>query len=167
MDCFKVKENRFDLTYHNHGEQIYTLEHFIIPDNRNAKIKWVTKDEEIIEISFTGQSDRKKKLINYLIIEENLNSNILFAYDVVKKIELISDYYGNAIPKHVEIIISHIKNMETFKGLGKLKNREDKKAVEDIKNYYNSFLDEYFSDNNQTTILNKLLDGLKSTFINL
>lgn len=60
MDCFKVKENRFDVTYHNHGGQLYTLEHFIVPDNRNAKIKWLTKDEESIEISFTGQSERKR-----------------------------------------------------------------------------------------------------------
>ena len=35
-----------------------------------------------------------------------------------------------------------------------------------IRNCYNSFLDEYFSDNNQRTILNKLLEGLKLTFIN-
>ena len=84
MDCFKVKENRFDVTYHNHGGQLYTLEHFIVPDNRNAKIKWLTKDEESIEISFTGQSERKKKLINYLIVEQKLNNDILLDFDVIK-----------------------------------------------------------------------------------
>lgn len=83
MDCFKVKENRFDVTYHNHGGQLYTLEHFIVPDNRNAKIKWLTKDEESIEISFTGQSERKKKLINYLIVEQKLNNDILLDFDVM------------------------------------------------------------------------------------
>lgn len=88
MDCFKVKENRFDVTYHNHGGQLYTLEHFIVPDNRNAKIKWLTKDEESIEISFTGQSERKKKLINYLIVEQKLNNDILLDFDVIKKIEV-------------------------------------------------------------------------------
>ena len=105
MDCFKVKENRFDVTYHNHGGQLYTLEHFIVPDNRNAKIKWLTKDEESIEISFTGQSERKKKLINYLIVEQKLNNDILLDFDVIKKIELISDYYGNATPKHVAVLM--------------------------------------------------------------
>ena len=166
MDCFKVKENRFDVTYHNHGGQLYTLEHFIVPDNRNAKIKWLTKDEESIEISFTGQSERKKKLINYLIVEQKLNNDILLDFDVIKKIELISDYYGNATPKHVGIITAHIENMESYKELKKLKNEEDEKEVENIRNSYNSFLDEYFSDNNQRTILNKLLEGLKLTFIN-
>ena len=166
MDCFKVKENRFDVTYHNHGVQLYTLEHFIVPDNRNAKIKWLTKDEESIEISFTGQSERKKKLINYLIVEQKLNNDILLDFDVIKKIELISDYYGNATPKHVGIITAHIENMESYKELKKLKNEEDEKEVENIRNCYNSFLDEYFSDNNQRTILNKLLEGLKLTFIN-
>lgn len=151
MDCFKVKENRFDVTYHNHGGQLYTLEHFIVPDNRNAKIKWLTKDEESIEISFTGQSERKKKLINYLIVEQKLNNDILLDFDVIKKIELISDYYGNATPKHVGIITAHIENMESYKELKKLKNEEDEKEVENIRNCYNSFLDEYFSDNNQRT----------------
>lgn len=166
LHCFKVKENRFDVTYHNHGGQLYTLEHFIVPDNRNAKIKWLTKDEESIEISFTGQSERKKKLINYLIVEQKLNNDILLDFDVIKKIELISDYYGNATPKHVGIITAHIENMESYKELKKLKNEEDEKEVENIRNCYNSFLDEYFSDNNQRTILNKLLEGLKLTFIN-
>lgn len=146
--------------------QLYTLEHFIVPDNRNAKIKWLTKDEESIEISFTGQSERKKKLINYLIVEQKLNNDILLDFDVIKKIELISDYYGNATPKHVGIITAHIENMESYKELKKLKNEEDEKEVENIRNCYNSFLDEYFSDNNQRTILNKLLEGLKLTFIN-
>lgn len=154
------------MTYHNHGGQLYTLEHFIVPDNRNAKIKWLTKDEESIEISFTGQSERKKKLINYLIVEQKLNNDILLDFDVIKKIELISDYYGNATPKHVGIITAHIENMESYKELKKLKNEEDEKEVENIRNCYNSFLDEYFSDNNQRTILNKLLEGLKLTFIN-
>lgn len=92
--------------------------------------------------------------------------NILLDFDVIKKIELISDYYGNATPKHVGIITAHIENMESYKELKKLKNEEDEKEVENIRNCYNSFLDEYFSDNNQRTILNKLLEGLKLTFIN-
>lgn len=163
MDCFKVKDNRFDLTYHNHGEQLYTLEHFIIPDNRNAKVKWISKDGEVREISFTGQSDRKKKLTNYLIIRRDLNNDILLDYDVVKKIELISKYYGHTIPKHIQIIISHIENMEVYKELKKIKDEED---IEIVKGYYNKFLDDYFSDDNQRIILSKLLDALKSTFIN-
>ena len=163
MDCFKVKDNRFDLTYHNHGEQLYTLEHFIIPDNRNAKIKWVSKNGEVREISFIGQSDRKKKLTNYLIIKKKLNNEILLDYDVVKKIELISNYYEDTIPKHIQIIISHIEDMEVYK---ELKNVKDEKDIEIVKNCYNKFLDEYFSDNNQRIILNKLFEALKLTFIN-
>lgn len=139
------------------------LEHFIIPDNRNAKVKWISKDGEVREISFTGQSDRKKKLTNYLIIRRDLNNDILLDYDVVKKIELISKYYGHTIPKHIQIIISHIENMEVYKELKKIKDEED---IEIVKGYYNKFLDDYFSDDNQRIILSKLLDALKSTFIN-
>lgn len=52
--------------------------------------------------------------------------------------------------------------METYKELKKEKNQED---MEIVKNYYNAFLDDYFSDNNQKIILNKLLNGLKTTFM--
>lgn len=162
MDCFEINENRFNMTYHNHGEQTYSLEHFIIPDNRNTKIKWVTKSNETKEISFTGQSDRKNKLINYLIINRELNNDILIDYDVVRKIELISDYYKQDMPKHVKIIISHIEGMDVYKDLKKEKNQQD---IDIVKNCYNRFLDEYFSDDNQRIVLDKLLDGLKSTFI--
>lgn len=162
MDCFEINENRFNMTYHNHGDQTYSLEHFIIPDNRNTKIKWVTKSNETKEISFTGQSDRKNKLINYLIINRELNNDILIDYDVVRKIELISDYYKQDMPKHVKIIISHIEGMDVYKDLKKEKNQQD---IDIVKNCYNRFLDEYFSDDNQRIVLDKLLDGLKSTFI--
>lgn len=162
MDCFEINENRFNMTYHNHGEQTYSLEHFIIPNNRNAKIKWVTKSNEIKEISFIGQSGRKNKLINYLIINGKLNSDILLDYDVVRKIELISNYYKQNMPKHVKIIISHIEGMDVYKDLKKEKDQQD---IDIVKNCYNRFLDEYFSDDNQRIVLNKLLDGLKSTFI--
>lgn len=85
--------------------------------------------------------------------------------DVVKKIELMLDYYKNEMPKHIHIIISHIENMETY---GELKKIKEKKVedIDKVKNYYNKFLDEYFSDNNQTDMLRELLDGLKSTFVN-
>ena len=162
MDCFEINENRFNMTYHNHGEQTYSLEHFIIPDNRNTKIKWVTKSNETKEISFTGQSDRKNKLINYLIINRELNNDILIDYDVVRKIELISDYYKQDMPKNVKIIISHIEGMDVYKDLKKEKDQQD---IDIVKNCYNRFLDEYFSDDNQRIVLDKLLDGLKSTFI--
>lgn len=162
MDCFEINENRFNMTYHNHGEQTYSLEHFIIPDNRNTKIKWVTKSNETKEISFTGQSDRKNKLINYLIINRELNNDILIDYDVVRKIELISDYYKQDMPKHIKIIISHIEGMDVYKDLKKEKDQQD---IDIVKNCYNRFLDEYFSDDNQRIVLDKLLDGLKSTFI--
>ena len=162
MDCFEINENRFNMTYHNHGEQTYSLEHFIIPDNRNTKIKSVTKSNETKEISFTGQSDRKNKLINYLIINRELNNDILIDYDVVRKIELISDYYKQDMPKHVKIIISHIEGMDVYKDLKKEKDQQD---IDIVKNCYNRFLEEYFSDDNQRIVLDKLLDGLKSTFI--
>ena len=38
--------------------------------------------------------------------------------------------------------------------------------MEIVKNYYNKFLNDYFSDSNQEIILNKLLDALKDTFRN-
>ena len=50
-----------------------------------------------------------------------------------------------------------------YKELKKIKDEED---IEIVKGYYNKFLDDYFSDDNQRIILSKLLDALKSTFIN-
>lgn len=52
--------------------------------------------------------------------------------------------------------------MDVYKDLKKEKDQQD---VDIVKNCYNRFLDEYFSDDNQRIVLNKLLDGLKSTFI--
>lgn len=164
MDCFIVKENIFKSTYHNHGEQKYTLEHFIIPDKRNCKIKWISSDEEKNrELVFTGQSGRKNRLINFLIVEKDLNNKILLDYDVIKKIELISKYYKENLPKHVNIIISHIKSMSKYKELKELKSEED---IDVIKDTYNNFLDEYFSEDNQRVLLSKILEGLKTTFVN-
>ena len=164
MDCFIVKENIFKSTYHNHGEQKYTLEHFIIPDKRNCKIKWISSDEEKNrELVFTGQSGRKNRLINFLIVEKDLNNKILSDYDVIKKIELISKYYKENLPKHVRIIISHIKSMSKYEELKKLKSEED---IDVIKDTYNNFLDEYFSEDNQRVLLSSILEGLKTTFVN-
>lgn len=169
MDCFIVKENIFKSTYHNHGEQKYTLEHFIIPDKRNCKIKWISSDEEKNrELVFTGQSGRKNRLINFLIVEKDLNNKILSDYDVIKKIELISKYYKENLPKHVRIIISHIKSMSKYEELKKLKQKKLKSEedIDVIKDTYNNFLDEYFSEDNQRVLLSSILEGLKTTFVN-
>ena len=47
--------------------------------------------------------------------------------------------------------------MEVYKELKKIKDEED---IEIVKGYYNKFLDDYFSDDNQRIILSKLLDAL-------
>lgn len=140
----------------------------------------LNEDVDIKQIINIVKELRKKQVENVQIPENCRSFDVLSnlytimdcfkvkenRFDVIKKIELISDYYGNATPKHVGIITAHIENMESYKELKKLKNEEDEKEVENIRNCYNSFLDEYFSDNNQRTILNKLLEGLKLTFIN-
>ena len=46
-----------------------------------------------------------------------------------------------------------------------LKKEKDQQDIDIVKNCYNRFLEEYFSDDNQRIVLDKLLDGLKSTFI--
>ena len=45
----------------------------------------------------------------------------------------------------------------------KLKSEED---IDVIKDTYNNFLDEYFSEDNQRVLLSSILEGLKTTFVN-
>jgi hypothetical protein len=101
-------------------------------------------------------------------VEKDLNNKILSDYDVIKKIELISKYYKENLPKHVRIIISHIKSMSKYKELKKLKQKKLKSEedIDVIKDTYNNFLDEYFSEDNQRVLLSSILEGLKTTFVN-
>lgn len=71
-------------------ETNFNLEHFLIPDQRAAKIRWYIDDAQYfnipIDIEFAKKN--KRKTCNLLIIDHDLNES-LDNYDIVKKIEMI------------------------------------------------------------------------------
>ena len=154
----------------------YNVEHLIAHDNGKLTIIW---DEEDNDFSFSlkdllGSSDGKtykatkyrKMTANYLIIPSGLNTT-LGKKDIVKKLELIREYYNRlhiGIPKHVETILSHIEQQPAYNSLKALKGT--RKTEEEIKEAYKSFVNAYFSDEQQHTLYEKLQTALRSVFEN-
>ncbi|MFI3212843.1 MAG: DUF262 domain-containing protein [Eubacteriales bacterium] len=165
MDYFDSQNNRIINTYFNAGSQDHNLEHFIIPDNRGGKIT-ITSDEgkKNIELLHGQHTEGKSKLINCLIIDKKLNGDLL-NLNAVEKIRKIKEYYNTSIPKHINIVVSFIETLETYKEVEKVMdiNPIDIALVQEK---YKLFLDEYFSDEKEIKLLDALTEGLKKSFHN-
>ena len=154
----------------------YNVEHLIAHNNVNLTIIW---DEADNNFSFSlkdllGSPDGKtykatkyrKTTANYLIIPSELNTD-LGKKDIVKKIEMIRDYYERHsinVPKHVESILSHIEQQPEYNSLKALKGT--RKTEEEIKEAYKNFVDAYFSDEQQRILYENLQAALQSAFVN-
>ena len=154
----------------------YNVEHLIAHDNRNLTIIW---DEADNTFSFSlrdllGSPDGKtykttkyrKMTANYLIIPAGLNTE-LGKRDIVKKIEMIKEYYKRQrirIPKHVETILLHIEKQPEYKSLSELKGTRG--SDEEIKEAYKNFVNAYFSDEQQHVLYEGLQSALRSAFEN-
>ena len=154
----------------------YNVEHLIAHDNRNLTIIW---DEADNNFSFSlrellGSPDGKtykttkyrKMTANYLIIPAGLNTE-LGKRDIVKKIEMIKEYYKRQrirIPKHVETILLHIEKQPEYKSLSELKGTRG--SDEEIKEAYKNFVNAYFSDEQQHVLYEGLQSALRSAFEN-
>ena len=152
------------------------VEHLIAHDNRNLTIIW---DEADNNFSFSlrellGSPDGKtykttkyrKMTANYLIIPAGLNTE-LGKRDIVKKIEMIKEYYKRQrirIPKHVETILLHIEKQPEYKSLSELKGTRG--SDEEIKEAYKNFVNAYFSDEQQHVLYEGLQSALRSAFEN-
>ena len=154
----------------------YNVEHLIAHDNKNLTIIW---DEADNNFSFSlkellGSPDGKsyqatkyrKMMANYLILPSGLNAE-LDKHDIVKKIEMIREYYKQKhtdVPKHVETILSYIEQQPEYSSLKDLKGTQ--KTQEEIKEAYKNFVNAYFSDEKQPILYERLQSALRSAFEN-
>lgn len=165
IDKFCERSQFLTADYHS---QTYTLEHFIMPDHKRHEIQWIDKDgkaADSIKVGATLGKLYKSYLSNYLLLEENLNSE-LHNYDIIYKVCFIKEWFAEKkepIPTHVQILLNNIEGKEPFKELKQLKN--DKGAsVQDIEIAYERFLAQYFGEENQSALMQEITKAFKNAF---
>ena len=159
IDAYMPNENWISEIYSN--EKGYTLEHFIIPDNRNRMVLWNDGDSIFeFELPLEVVKVFKKKVINYLIIDRSLNESLEHD-DIVSKIQDIKLWFqqrNTKLPNHVSIVIEHIEQMPQYIELKDLKGK--KSLQETIKTKYIEFIRSYFD------FENGMLGKIQARFIN-
>ena len=165
IDNYVANDNWLPLLYsRNTG---YNLEHFIVPDQRGAKVKWNPDGVSFdIQIDSTFAKENKKKTCNYLIIDHVLNES-LRNFDVVTKIEMIRNWYvarGLPIPKHVSAIFSHIESFEDYGRL--VEYRAANANYEEVHSVYQAFLQAYFAEDQEQVLLSEIEVLFRGAFQN-
>lgn len=174
MDHYVANTNFIGYIYSLNTD--FTPEHFLIHDNSTMDVKWKGDTQEFgfSLKDLLGKPDGKnykgttyrKQTSNYLILPKRLNEDIK-TDDIVQKIQAIETFYSNrneALPNHINLIIQHIKGMESFKELSQLKKSTYEQSV--IEGKYKTFIHNYFSDENQAIIYGLLERKFKITFDN-
>ena len=165
-DNYESNANWIPVVYSH--EENFNLEHFIIPDQRAAKIRWWVNDTQHfdIEVPLDFAKSNKKKTCNMLIIDHDLNED-LDNYDVIKKIEMIQSWHsvrGLSLPAHVDVFFSFIQSMPEYQILQQHKNGGANE--ETVKADYLSFLRAYFADEGESVLLLRLKEQFKAAFRN-
>lgn len=147
IDSYLPNENWLREIYSN--EKGYTLEHFIIPDNRNRKVRWNDGDSTFeFELPLEVVKIFKKKTINFLIIDRFLNESLEHD-DIVSKIQDIILWFkqrNTNLPNHVYVVIEHIEQMPQYIELKALKGKNCLQNT--IKTKYIEFIRSYFDPEN-------------------
>ena len=147
-------------------KQGFSLEHFVVPDNRGGKVTWKDNDNECkIYIKLPSIYEFKKRTINYIIIHHNLNES-MEDYDIIEKIKRIRDWYcadGRNMPKHVKQYIECIEKMGEYKELLKEKDLEYNEEM--VRQKYEKFIEAYFSDKNEQNLLEELNSLFMKAFV--
>lgn len=152
IDSYVANDNWIKTIYSR--ENHHNLEHFIIPDNRNAKVRWEVDRDASFNITIPADIAKKwkKRTVNQLVIDSTLNE-MLGNKDIVCKINMILDWYRNRneqLPKHVELFVNHILSMPEYERLKEMKEiQADQSAVQ---NLYEIFLRAYFDEENSVLI---------------
>lgn len=160
IDEYRSNENWIKGIYSHEND--HTLEHFIIPDNRNRKIRW-KEANNTFEITLPADIVKffKKNTINYLVIDKSLNESLEHD-DIVSKICDIKTWHQQQhtdLPTHVSIVIKYIENMPKFQELSDIKGTNANPST--IQSLYIDFVRDYFNLEN-----NNLQQQMKEAFIN-
>lgn len=148
IDNYISNKNWLKEIYSN--EKGYTLEHFIIPDNRNRRIQWKDGNDTFeFELSTETVRTYKKKMINYLMIDGDLNESLEHD-DIVSKIQDIKLWFQRRnvdLPEHVSLVIDYIEQLPQYVELVSLKDGHYSQKI--IKEKYNNFISCYFEPDNE------------------
>lgn len=165
IDYYSSNDNWIKVIYKR--ETGYTLEHFIIPDNRYRKISWEASENKFdYYLPITVPSKCKNCAINFLILEKDLNEDIEDK-DIVTKIEMIKSWYQRSqkfLPRHVDLIIKYILDMPQFDVLNNLRIKNAEK--EEIKKSYEDFIITFFSEDSVQQLSEKLQKEFRNAFSN-
>lgn len=163
IDNYVSNKNWLKEIYSN--EKGYTLEHFIVPDNRNRRIRWKDGNNTFeFELSIEKVNAYKKKTINYLMIDGELNESLEHD-DIVSKIHDIKSWFKSRnidLPRHVSMAIEYIENLPQYKALVCLK--DGNYSQDTIKEKYYNFLISYFESDNG--MLRKIQEKFIGSFQN-
>lgn len=165
IDMYKSNYNFIDKIYKfDNVKTGENLEHFVVPNKKKCTIKctWIQNEPEI-QIDKDVAKKYKNYTTNYIILNIKLNGD-MENYDLIKKIKLITEHYKKDIPKHIDIYIKHIEELNNYRKLKDLCEKSD--SLESIQYQYQMFLEEYFEDNNQTILVEKLEEAFKAAFLN-
>ena len=80
---------------------------------------------------------------------------------------MIREYYNQkmeGLPKHVDVFLSHIEDLQEYKALAALKGQ--RKAQPEIKSSYKTFINAYFNEENQRNMYETLEQSFKESFKN-
>ena len=164
MDFYDVSKGILQSYYSR--EEKYNLEHLI--QNDNDSVEWVVGEK----IQFTFNQDkvkareRKKKTINYVLINEDLNGS-LRSFDIVTKVEMIKEWHNEnnmKMPVHLSIFIDCIKKLETYQELVSLKNSGSTDEEEIIRKY-RDFFEAYYDSTYEQELLTLLTKALQKSFV--
>lgn len=158
IDNYVSNQNWLKKIYSN--ENGYTLEHFVIPDNRRRRVYWKDGNNTFeFELPVETVREYKKKTINYLILDGELNESLEHD-DIISKIQDIKQWFQGrniALPKHVAVVIGYIEQLPQYRELLRLKGGDYTQEL--VKEQYNYFISSYFEPEMG------LLRIMKDTFI--
>ena len=141
------------------------MEHLVVPNKREGAIKWTwIKGKNEFKIGGELASKYKSFTTNYVILNTLLNGE-LQNFDIVKKIEMIKAHYNVNLPRHIAVYIDYIENLESYVSLKSL--TKENVHIDDVKETYLIFLEEYFDHKTQYVITETIVDVFKKAFSNI
>lgn len=163
IDNYNCTQNWITQIYS--AENNHNDEHFIIP--KSDKVKWIDGNIELEIISFDKNfmNKHRKKAINYLVIDKDLNESI-GRKDIISKIDEIREWFQNrglVLPHHIRIIFNFIETLPEYNELKNLKGTNP--TIETIGAKYAAFWNAYYNEANSDRMLSKITTAFHETFV--
>lgn len=209
IDFYNCQTNSLKGIYSRDVAEKHNQEHFIVPDSHKKGIDFVMELDLTISEASNSQrqkanhpsikilledessKERKKHLINYIIIPESLNEQ-LKSNDIISKIQSIKNWYsgiGQSLPKHIDVIIRYIEEMveytqlcslhktitedisanlqaeSTYSEICKIEKQYCEAKRSTVMKEYIQFLDAFFNEESEKRLNEKLNAAFHNAFI--